>query len=219
MIKGYFGLPGSGKTTFLTMIAQRELKRIKRGKSAYKRVLTNFYCQGCYMINYADLGLYDLSYSLILLDEITLDADSRNFKQFDQIKKKAFLLHRHYHIDIIYFTQQWDGVDKKIRDITHDLYYVKKCRLPLLDNISVATRIYRMLDINEQTHEIINGYRFPNWFDRFFFRTKEWCIRPLYYKYFDSFEVEELDPFNFVEWDTPPACGECHTEQENYPEN
>ena len=24
MIKGYFGLPGSGKTTFLTMIAQRE---------------------------------------------------------------------------------------------------------------------------------------------------------------------------------------------------
>ena len=145
MIKGYFGLPGSGKTTFLTMIAQKELKRIERGRSAYKRVLTNFYCQGCYMIDYSQLGFYDLSDSLILLDEITLDADSRNFKQFDQFKKKFFLLHRHYSIDVIYFTQQWDGVDKKIRDITHDLYYVKKLRLPFLDNISVATRIYTIL--------------------------------------------------------------------------
>ena len=203
MIKGYFGLPGSGKTTFLTMIAQRELRRIKRGKSPYKRVLTNFYCKGCYKVDFSQLGLYDLSYSLVLLDEITLDADSRNFKQFDQVKKQFFLLHRHYHIDVIYFTQQWDGVDKKIRDVTHDLYYVKKFRLPLFRNISCATRIYRILDINEQTKEIINGYRFPNWFDRLFFRTKEWCFRPFYYKYFDSFEAPELPEITLTEWDTP----------------
>lgn len=200
MIKGYFGLPGSGKTTFLTMIAQKELNRIASGRSPYKRVLTNFYCHGCYKIDYSQLGLYDLSDSLILLDEITLDADSRNFKQFDQIKKKFFLMHRHYSIDVIYFTQQWDGVDKKIRDITHDLYYVKKLRLPLLDNISVATRIFRVLDINEDTKEIINGYRFPNWFDRLIGRTREWCIRPRWYPYFDSYDREELPEFTFTEW-------------------
>ena len=200
MIKGYFGLPGSGKSTFLTMIAQKEIKRIKRGKSPYKRVLTNFYCQGCYIINYAQLGLYDFSDSLILLDEITLDADSRNFKQFDQVKKQFFLLHRHYHIDVIYFTQQWDGVDKKIRDITHDLYYVKKIRFPFLSNLSVATRIFRVLDINEDTKEIVNGYRFPNWFDRLIGSTKEFCWRPKYYKYFDSFDIIPLDPIEYEEW-------------------
>jgi len=200
MIKGYFGLPGSGKSTFLTMIAQKELKRIERGRSAYKRVFTNFYCQGCYIINYSELGLYDFSDSLILLDEITLDADSRNFKQFDQVKKRFFLLHRHYHIDVIYFTQQWDGVDKKIRDITHDLYYVKKVRFPILSNLSVATRIFRILDINEDTKEIVNGYRFPNWYDRLIGRTKEYCWRPKYYKYFDSFNTIPLEHKEYMEW-------------------
>lgn len=200
MIKGYFGLPGSGKSTFLTMIAQKEIKRIQRGKSRYKRVFTNFYCQGCYIIEYAKLGLYDFSDSLILLDEITLDADSRNFKQFDQVKKQFFLLHRHYGIDVIYFTQQWDGVDKKIRDITHDLYYVKKLRLPFISNLSVATRIFRVLDINEDTKEIVNGYRFPNWFDRLIGRTKEYCWRPKYYKYFDSFDTIPLETIDYVEW-------------------
>lgn len=200
MIKGYFGLPGSGKSTFLTMIAQKELKRIERSRSVYKRVFTNFYCQGCYIIDYKNLGVYDFSDSLILLDEITLDADSRNFKQFDQVKKQFFLLHRHYGIDVIYFTQQWDGVDKKIRDITHDLYYVKKLRLPLISNLSVATRIFRVLDINEDTKEIVNGYRFPNWFDRLIGRTKEYCWRPKYYKYFDSFDTIPLETIDYVEW-------------------
>ena len=91
MVKGYFGLPGSGKSTFLTMIAQKELKRIRRGKSAYKHVLTNFYCEGCCIIDYSQLGLYDLSHSLILLDEITLDAESRDFKLFNSKKKRFFI--------------------------------------------------------------------------------------------------------------------------------
>ena len=43
MVTGYFGLPGSGKTTFLTMIAQKELRLIKKGQSKYDRVYTNFY--------------------------------------------------------------------------------------------------------------------------------------------------------------------------------
>lgn len=206
MVKGYFGLPGCGKSTVLTKIAQKELKRIKRGKSRYKRVLTNYYCEGCYMVDYAQLGKYDLSESLILLDEITLDADSRDFKMFDKFKKEFFLKHRHYGIDIIYFTQQWDGVDKKIRDITHDLFYLKKIRLPFMKEYSVATRIFRTVDIDEQRHEIVCGYRKPNWFDRLLGGTKEWCYRPRWYKYFDSFERDELPEFEFRKWESSEAC-------------
>lgn len=195
MIQGYFGLPGSGKTTFLTMIAQKELKKIKKNKSNYDKVLTNFYCDGCYKIDYKDLGHYSIEHSLILLDEITLDADSRDFKQFDKFHKSFFLLHRHYNCDVIYFTQQYDGVDKKIRDITSSLYRVKKVAF-----ISIATQIYRCLDINEQTKEIVQGYRFPNIIERLFFRVHRYCLRPIYYKYFDSWERPDLEDYEYSVW-------------------
>ena len=71
MVTGYFGLPGSGKTTFLTMLAQKELIKMQKGKSCYKHVLTNFYCYGCEKIDYKDLGSYEIEDSLILLDELT----------------------------------------------------------------------------------------------------------------------------------------------------
>lgn len=197
MINGYFGLPGSGKSTFLTRIAQKELKRIARGKSKYLHVLTNFYCEGCECVEYKDLGNYDISDSLILLDEITLDADSRNFKQFDAAHKHFFLMHRHYNCDVIYFTQQYDGVDKKIRDITSNLYFVKKRLM-----FTVATKIYRTLDINELTKEIVQGYRFCNWFERWFLGgTHQICYRPKWYKFFDSWDKPTGEPaFNYEQW-------------------
>lgn len=197
MINGYFGLPGSGKSTFLTRIAQKELKRIKKGRSPYKHVLTNFYCAGCERVNYKDLGHFDISDSLILLDEITLDADSRNFKQFDEAHKHFFLMHRHYNCDVIYFTQQYDGVDKKIRDITSNLYFVKKRLM-----FTVATRIYRTLDINELTKEIVQGYRFCNWFERLFMSgTHQVCYRPKWYKFFDSWDKPQNEvEYTYVSW-------------------
>lgn len=158
MISGFFGLPGVGKTSFLAKIAHKENKRIKRGKSKYKRVLTNFYCRDCYRLDFRQLGTYDISNSLILIDEITLEADSRDYKSFSHNLKEFFILHRHYGNDVIYFTQQYDGVDKKIRDLTFDLWYVKKIAW-----FTIATRIYRTIDINENK-EIVQGYKFPGLF-------------------------------------------------------
>lgn len=196
MVTGYFGLPGSGKTTFLTRIAQKELKQIAKGKSPYCHILTNFYCRGCEKVDYRQLGNYEISNSLILLDEITLDADSRNFKQFDEAHKQFFLLHRHYNCDVIYFTQQYDGVDKKIRDITSNLYFVKKHWI-----FSIATKIYRTLDINEFTKDIVQGYRFANFFERFGKNVIQICVRPLWYKFFDSWErPPKKEAFKYETW-------------------
>lgn len=191
MVTGYFGLPGSGKTTFLTMLAQKELQLIKKGHSKYDRVFTNFYCQGCYELRWQDLGSKLFEHSLILIDEITLFADSRDFKSFPFQIKQFFILHRHYHCDIIYFTQHYNNVDKKIRDLTFDLYFVR----PFLKFFSKATRIFRTLDIQEQTHEIVNGYRFSNFFDLLFSGSVvRFCFRPRWYKYFDSFEADRSLP-------------------------
>lgn len=208
MITGYFGLPGSGKTTYLTMIAQRELRRIARGKSSYERVLTNFYCDGCFRIDYKDLGEYDIRNSLILLDELTLDADSRAFKFFTQSKKMFFIMHRHFNCDVIYFTQQWDGIDKKIRDLTSNLYHVTKCFANVssvlfrpFQSISVARRIFRTIEINEYSKEIVTGYRFPTLFERLFGSCKQFCFRPRWYRYFDSWEIPcSLPSYPFEVW-------------------
>ena len=80
MITCYFGVPGCGKTTLLTKIAQMELKRINRGKSPYNHVLTNFYCQGCEMVDFKDLG------------SKYIEASARQPEIMDSLLPKVFIL-------------------------------------------------------------------------------------------------------------------------------
>lgn len=188
MITCFFGLPGCGKSTMLAKIAAKELRRIKKGKSKYKRVFCNYYIKGCYKLRFSDLGQYDVSDSLILLDEITLDADSRKFKDFAEHSKQFFILHRKYGCDVVYVTQQYDAVDRKIRELTSDLYYMKRAAF-----LTYATRIYRCITIT-QDGDIKMGYRFPS-LPQIVFHPRYnlmFCFRRRYFKFFDSFEAPSL---------------------------
>lgn len=110
MITGYFGLPGCGKSTFLAKLAQGYIR------SGYRVFcLDSAPVDGCHLISFDDLGRYDMSCSVILLDEVSLFADNRDYKRFSDVVKQFMILHRHYHCDIVWFTQQFDGVDRKIR--------------------------------------------------------------------------------------------------------
>ena len=204
MVSGYFGVPGCGKTTILTAIAQKELIKISKGKSSYKHVLTNFYCKGCERIDFSDMAVYNITDSLILLDEITLDADSRDFKQFSAGLKEFFTLHRHVYNDIVYFCQDFSRVDKTIRNVTYDLWYVTKTVIPFFNRWSVARQIYRNIDINEYSSELVLGYRFAKFTEVIFGRPKKIIYRPHWYPYFDSFDamgLDQRDPFQYVSWD------------------
>lgn len=196
MITCFFGLPGCGKSTILAKIAQKELKRIKKGKSKYNHVLSNYYIKGTEKLNFSDIGKIDMSNSLLLIDEISLDADSRDYKEFTKTLKQFFILHRHYGIDIVYATQQYDGVDRKIRELTHNLYYIKK-----IGNLTYATVIFRKITISEDS-EIKMGYIFPTLLKIItdIKNTMFFCWRPNYYKYFDSFDCPELPIIQFEEW-------------------
>lgn len=155
----------------------------RKGIKRYDRVYCNFNMAGCYRLSYADLGVYNFENCLILLDEMMNEADSRDFKKFDAFKKYFFSNHRHYGCDIVYFTQAWDDVDKKIRNNTQELYYIKKFLF-----WSLVNPIEQLLTIDENSHQIVTGYRFRSWlFTRIFFR-------PPYYKWFDSYERKELQP-------------------------
>ena len=105
----YFGLPRSGKTTYATAIAVETAKAIEKGKSRYKSVYTNFPVahKGVYKIDPArDLGNYEITDSLIIIDEATLVVDSREHKNFDKRLRAYFFLHGHWRVDIILLAQQ-----------------------------------------------------------------------------------------------------------------
>lgn len=188
----YFGLPGCGKTTLFTHFAKKGLKS-KKYVNVYGNV--RLALDGYTYIDNDCIGKYELINSLILIDEATLFADNRSYKSFPKHLVEFFMMHRHDNVDIILFTQQWDGVDKKIRVITDRVYYVYK---PFLIGRWVS-KYYRIpygiiipdKDGSEKYGEIVQGYYKPNIFVRLF---SPYIFRPLYYKYFDSWERTPRPP-------------------------
>lgn len=189
MITCYFGVPRVGKNTFLTAIAQKELKRMKRGRSKYKHIYTDFYCDGCEKIEFADLGKFYIHDSLLLFEEMGLDADNRDFKKFPKPVRDFFVLHGHAFNDIIYATQEYTDVDLKIRKLTEELWYLEKSCVPFLRRFTTATRIFRTININEMTAELTVGYRFATLLEKIFTKVRKTIYRPFYYKKFDSYDL------------------------------
>ena len=132
MISEIFGLCGSGKSLLLGFLCQRAVndKSVNfhglqvSSNRHYNAVFTNFYCQGCYKLDFESLGFADYENALIVIDEIMLLADCRNFKSYGENLKIFFSQHRKKHLDIIYATQFHSDVDKKIRNVTDNLYYI-----------------------------------------------------------------------------------------------
>lgn len=190
----YFGLPGCGKTTLVTYFAKKGVKS-KRYENVYTNVPQTV--RGATYIDNNCIGVYDITNSLILIDEATLFADSRDHKNFPRHLIEFFLLHRHYNVDIMLFTQQWDGIDKKIRVITDRVFYVYKGKLLG----QWFTRFYRIpygiiipdpkKSDGQKLGEIVQGYCKPNFLVRLF---SPWVFRPLYYRYFDSWDRKQLPP-------------------------
>lgn len=185
----YFGLPGCGKTTLLTAKA---LKAVKSGRYRFVYSNVRIAVPGVTYIDNECIGVYDLRDALILIDEGTLFADSRDFKNFKKTSIEYFLLHRHYNVDIIIFTQQWNGVDLKIRVITDRVYYVYKGLLLGYWFTSYYRIPYGIIIPDphkangEKLGDIVQGYCKPNIFVRIFSQK---LYRPRYYKYFDSWEA------------------------------
>ena len=71
MITGYFGVPGCGKSSLLTLIAIKEMKKMSKGKSKYRHIVSNFPIKGVQLIETADLAKFLFTDTLILLDELT----------------------------------------------------------------------------------------------------------------------------------------------------
>lgn len=191
MIIGIFGLPRSGKTTTATAIAQSALKGkrfFSELRKDYKHVFTSFQCSGCNKLDFELLKKYAFPDSLIIIDEISLYADNRQFKNFDEGLLYFFKMHGHFHIDLVWLSQSAGDADKKIRDVTDTLYLLEPSKIP---DYSVIKKIYHNYSFKNRA--ITDCYDIASRLEWKYFSRKKW------YKYFDSYEHKELPIFDDIE--------------------
>ena len=116
MIQGIFAKPGSGKTIYLALAAL---------SSKRSNVFSTSYIKGTYKLDFDDLAEKQLPEdALVIIDEITSFADNRDFKSTKKGLIRYVTNHRHFDHTIIWCSQHYDAVDKKIRTNTSNLYQV-----------------------------------------------------------------------------------------------
>lgn len=179
-----FGKKGSGKSTLLTKLALQYQRHNIPVYSTEK-------IQGCYLIDYQDIGYVEFPpNSVILIDEVGMIWDNRNFKNFDTKVRDWFKLQRHRKVTVYLFSQTFD-VDKKIRDLTDEMYLVeKKFRV-----FSYAKRISKRIVLNKSTSEAPSKIDENLEFDSILLcwaGSRRFTFIPKYAKYFDSFVADRL---------------------------
>lgn len=178
-----FGKKGSGKSTYLTRLA------IKYNKLGY-HVYSNSEIFNTYKLNSDWIGFYDFpKNSVLLVDEVGMIWDNRNFKSFKTEVRDFFKLQRHKNV-IVYLASQSFDIDKKLRDLTDEMYLLTN----YMGIFSVAKKINKRIAIHNAS-ENNDGESFLTEtysFDLPFF----WKITyiPRYVKYFNSFESTPLPP-------------------------
>ena len=105
-----FGKKGCGKTTD---ICKKSMKYLRNGFSVY----TTEYIPGTYHIGYTDIGRVQFPRkSVIVIDEVGMIWDNREFKSFSKDVRNYFKLQRHYGHRVYLYSQCFD-IDKKLRDL------------------------------------------------------------------------------------------------------
>ena len=190
-----FGKKGSGKSTYLVKTA---LRYVKKGWTVYTN-MTDLNIPGARIFDIEDLGDFvPCSDSVLLLDEVGMEWDSRNFKNFKPSVRDFFKLQRHYHC-IVYMASQTFDVDKKLRDLCDGMFlHVNIARV-----FSMGKRISKNITLTEATSEAESRIAETLAFCPFW----NWTLTliPRYSRYFDSHCVPPLPelPFREVPPDAP----------------
>lgn len=181
-----FGKKGSGKTTLMTKLC---LQYKKRGW----QVFCDREIPGAIVFPTSEFGKYQFPpNSLILIDEVGLVWDNRNFKSFPEHVKVYFKYQRQYRHVVYLFSQSFD-IDKKIRDLTDHLYIVQN----YFNCFSIARRVTKFLTVVHASKsaqgesKIVDDYKIdPLWLAPF--GTVKVTYIPKWAKYFKSFNPPQL---------------------------
>lgn len=196
-----FGKKGSGKSTYLVKLAK---KHLKKNWIVYTN-MEELFMPGVRHFDIQHLGDFvPEAHSLLLLDEVGMIWDNRDYKTFKPQVRDFFKLQRHYHVKVYMASQTFD-VDKKLRDLCDGMYlHTNFARV-----FTLGKRIVRKVVITQSTSEaesrISEDLKMcPPW---------EWTLTyiPRWAKFFDSHAIPEKPPLTYSEdriEQLPPAGGD-----------
>lgn len=212
----YFGVPGSGKTTYAAFLARRArresvvIKLCRRfpnrftawilSRPWFKRaypVWSNVPITGTYELNAkSDLGVYMIQGGKLIIDEAGVEFNNRDYKAFPKPAIKFFKYHRHYGVSVDVFSQSFEDMDVTLRRLAQNFYVVKKSLFPFF---VVTKRIFRKVGIDENTHQLCDHYYFgvP-------VLDTRWIFCPPLWKMFDSYSMDPLPEKNWTYWNSTP---------------
>ena len=176
-----FGKKGSGKSTYLVKLARQHLKR---GWIVYTN-MDELCMPGVRHFNIQHLGDFvPEARSLLLLDEVGMIWDNRDYKVFKPCVRDFFKLQRHYHVKV-YMTSQTFDVDKKLRDLCDGMFL----HTNFLRVFTLGKRIVRKVVLTQSTSEAESRISedlvmLPFW-DWTFTYIPKWA------KYFDSHSIPD----------------------------
>lgn len=208
----YFGVPGSGKTTFAAYLARKCMKQSRIITWAQKHpgkltgkllssgllkraipVYSNVPITGALQLDpQRDIGKYMMVGGKVIIDEAGIEYNNRNFKAFPPDAIYWYKYHRHYQCSVDVFSQSYEDMDITLRRLAQNYYVVKKSLLPYF---VVCKRIRRKVGIDENTHQIIDHY----YFGLPILGTK-WIFTPPLWKLFNSFSRRELPEKAWSTW-------------------
>lgn len=209
----YFGVPGSGKTTFAAYLTKQSMKESRIIKFAKKypckwfhaRILNSSYWKrktpvysnvpitGAYQLDpQQDIGKVMIADGKVIIDEAGIEYNNRNFKAFPPDAIYWYKYHRHYECSVDVFSQSYEDMDITLRRLAQNYFVVKKSLIP---GFIVVKKVRRKVGIDDNTHQIIDKY----YFGLPVINTKWIYSRPLW-KLFNSYSRREMKPKKWDKW-------------------
>lgn len=188
-----FGKKGSGKSSYLV---RKAIEYQKKGYIVYTN-MQDCCLEDVRIINADDLGDFvPLQNSVVLLDEVGMLYDNRNYKNFRPAVRDFFKLQRHYRVIVFLASQSYD-VDKKLRDLCDGMFLVTNLATAFSLVRPISKKISLVQASAEGESRIAENLKF-----QWIFSWKLYWI-PKTIKYFKSFQTPDKPELDFTLPDNP----------------
>lgn len=181
----YIANKGAGKSCTL---AKNALKASKRGQTVYSNT-EDINVENVRVYDTFDLGRYSVEKAYILVDEVSLFFDNRNYKNTSKEFIQWLRSIRHDRLCVDLFTQSYD-CDKKIRTMCDNIYIGYR----YFRVLTVWRRLRKNVAIREAamdaSSQIVDNLNFTPWWIPGSIKI---TYIPKYIKYFDSFKKLQND--------------------------
>lgn len=183
----YFGVPGTGKTTFATWLVRNELK------NHCLPPVSNVPITGALELDVKkDIGVYNIENRKIIIDEAAIEYNNRRYKDMLDREIEYFKLHRHFRTSIDVFSQSHEDCDITLRRLAQKYYVLTRVTPWFI----LRREIIRKVGIDENTHQVIDCYSWKP----FFAGGWKFIFAPRLWKYFNTVAHPDLPEKQWTEW-------------------